>query len=172
MPIEQRVISGGKIGAKNAQPGAALKAADEPVAKKGGGRRKLLVIGAVVLLLVLGAAGAYLGGVFDKGASASPSAPPAPVPGEVLAVEPVSLNLAGGHYLRLGLGLQLTTDVTEAPDPSKAVDVAIALFSGRTMEEVSDPATRDALKAELAEQLAEVYEGEVMDVYLTNYVTQ
>lgn len=171
MPIEQRVISGGKIGAKNAAQGPGLKAAEEPPAKGGGKRVKLLVIGAV-LLVVLGVGAAYLGGVFDKGAAAEPPAPPVPTPGEVLAVEPVSLNLAGGHYLRIGLGLQLTTDVQEAPDPSKAVDAAIKLFSGRTMDEVSDPATRDALTAELAEQLVEVYEGEVMDVYLTNYVTQ
>ncbi|MCC2307257.1 flagellar basal body-associated FliL family protein [Cellulomonas chengniuliangii] len=171
MPIEQRVISSSKIGAKNAQPAAGLKPAEEPPAKGKGKRVKLLVLGAV-LLVVLGAAAAYLGGVFDRGAAAEPSAPPPPTPGEVLAVEPVSLNLAGGHYLRIGLGLQLTTDVHEAPDPSKAVDVAIALFSGRSMEEVSDPATRDALKAQLAEQLVEVYEGEVMDVYLTNFVTQ
>ncbi|MDM8083380.1 flagellar basal body-associated FliL family protein [Cellulomonas cellasea] len=171
MPIEQRVISGGKIGAKNAQQGPGLKAAEEPPAKSGGKRVKLLVIGAV-LLVVLGVGAAYLGGVFDRGAAAEPTAPPAPTPGEVLAVDPVSLNLAGGHYLRIGLGLQLTSDVQEAPDPSKAVDAAIKLFSGRTMEEVSDPATRDALTAELAVQLVEVYEGEVMDVYLTNYVTQ
>ena len=48
MPIEQRVISGGKIGAKNAPQGPGLKAAEEPPAKGGGKRVKLLVIGAVL----------------------------------------------------------------------------------------------------------------------------
>lgn len=175
MPIEQRVISSNKIGARNAQTiGAVKTATPEPAPESGGGKRKkVIVLVAVALVLLLGGGGAaYFLGVFDSGATAAPSAPPAPTPGEVLAVEPVSLNLAGGHYLRVGLGLQLTTDVTEAPDPSRAVDAAIALFSGRTVEEVTDPATRDALKAQLAEQLVEVYEGEVMDVYLTNYVTQ
>jgi len=38
--------------------------------------------------------------------------------------------------------------------------------------EISDPATREALKAQLVTELDEAYEGKVMDVYLTNYVTQ
>ena len=106
-------------------------------------------------------------------AAAEPVAEPEPVPGAVLTVEPVSVNLADGHYLRIGMGLQLTADAgEETPDPSVALDLAISLFSGRTVDEVSDPAQRDALKAELAHQLSEAYEGEVMDVYLTNYVTQ
>ncbi|MFI2753215.1 flagellar basal body-associated protein FliL [Cellulomonas sp. P22] len=175
MPIEQRVISSNKIGAKNPQSIGAVKAASPEASPEpqGGKRKKLMIVVVVAVVLLLGGGGAaYFLGVFDSGASAAPSAPPAPTPGEVLAVEPVSLNLADGHYLRVGLGLQLTADVTEAPDPSRAVDAAIALFSGRTVEEVTDPTTRDALKAQLVEQLAEVYEGEVMDVYLTNYVTQ
>ena len=96
----------------------------------------------------------------------------APVPGVVLKVDPVSVNLSDGHYLRLGLGLQLTKDVAEAPDPAKALDLAIALYSGHTVAEVSNPATRDALKAQLVTELSTAYEGEVMDVYLTNFVTQ
>jgi len=91
----------------------------------------------------------------------------------VVAVEPISLNLAEGHYLRLGFDLQLTADVgEETPDTGKAVDAAIALFSGRSVSEVSDPATREQLKTELLQQVEELYEGEVMDLYLTNYVTQ
>ena len=66
-----------------------------------------------------------------------------------------------------------TADVgEEAPESGKAVDAAIALFSGRSVSEVSDPAKRVELKAEFLHQLQELYEGEVMDVYLTNYVTQ
>ena len=176
MPIEQRVISGarprpqaaGKIGA--GKIGAKEPEAEAPE-KKVRKLRKPLV--AVVGVAVLGGAGyaAFALGLVGGGSGAAP-APEEPVPGQVLEVEPISLNLADGHYLRLGLGLQLTEDVTEAPDPSRALDLAIATFSGRTVAEVTDPATREALKDELATQLGEVYEGEVMDVYLTNYVTQ
>lgn len=171
MPIEQRVVSGAKIGGNKIGGGSASSTpavqAEAPAKKS---RKKLLlVVGAVVLLA--GGAAAYL--LLGKGGGGEPAAEPAPVPGAVLTVEPVSLNLAEGHYLRLGLALQLTEEAgEEAPDTARALDLAIALFSGRTVAEVSDPATRDALTAELAHQLAEAYEGEVMDVYLTNYVTQ
>ncbi len=168
MPIEQRVISGNKIGAsKPAGPIAAKEpTAPEPEAKKG--RRGLLVVIAVLALAAVAAAVYFFLPRGDAGADDQ-----GPEPGVVVDVDPVSLNLADGHYLRLGFALQLTADVgEELPETSEAIDIAIALFSGRTVAEVSDPATRDALKVQFAEQLAQAYDGEVMDVYLTNYVTQ
>ena len=92
--------------------------------------------------------------------------------GEVLTVDAISINLADGHYLRLGMGLQLTRETKTAPNPSRALDLAIAEFSGHTVAEVSDPATRDKMKAELLTSLEKAYKGEVMDLYLTNFVTQ
>jgi len=177
MPIEQRVISNarprpqaaGKIGA--GKIGAKEPEAEAPETKARRGLPKPLI--AVAGVAVLGGAGyaAFSLGLVGGG-SGAPAAPEAPVPGQVLQVEPISLNLADGHYLRLGLGLQLTEDVTEAPDPSRALDLAITTFSGHTVAEVTDPATREALKDQLVTQLGDAYEGEVMDVYLTNYVTQ
>ncbi|WP_282946641.1 flagellar basal body-associated FliL family protein [Cellulomonas endometrii] len=175
MPIEQRVIGGqsqkigggAKIGGSKDAPAPE----PEPAPKKGKKKKLLLVIGAVVL--VLGGAAAYFLLGKSGGAEAAAEEEPAPEPGAVVAVEPISLNLAQGHYLRLGFELQLIADVgEEAPEPGKAVDAAIALFSGRTIAEVSDPAVREQLKTEFLHELEELYEGEVMDVYLTNYVTQ
>ncbi|MFP3715004.1 flagellar basal body-associated FliL family protein [Puerhibacterium sp. TATVAM-FAB25] len=169
MSVEQRVIGAPqKIGARSgasAAPAAAA-AAPEPEPRK---RRRWPVL--VVALVALAAAGAAAAWFFLRTPDAE-AAPPEPEPGAVMLVDPVSLNLADGHYLRLGLGLQLTAEVHEDPDPARALDLAIALFSGRHVDEVSDPATRDELKAQLAEQLHEAYEGEVLDVYLTEYVTQ
>lgn len=168
MPIEQRVMNaprkpiGARSGAAPTEPAAAGKG-DEPTARKS---KKLLII--VVVLVVAIAAAAYFLVFAPKDTEA---AEPAPEPGAVLAVEAMSINLAQGHYLRLGLGLQLTTEALEV-DAAKARDAAIALFSGRSVEEVSDPATRAMLKIELADELAELYDGEVMGVYLTDYVTQ
>ncbi|PVU83393.1 flagellar basal body rod protein [Cellulomonas sp. WB94] len=177
MPIEQRVISTQKIGARNPSGGVgSIKAAPaEPEKGKGKGKSKkkiVLIAGAVVVLLAGAAAYWFLMGPGKAASDAAPAAPPAPEAGVVLTVDPVSVNLSDGHYLRLGLGLQLTKDVAEAPDPAKALDLAIALYSGHTVAEVSDPATRDALKAQLVTELSDAYEGEVMDVYLTNFVTQ
>ena len=168
MPIEQRVMNapskpiGARSGAKPPEATTAGKG-EEPAARKS---KKLLIIIAAVVVVV--AAAAYFLVLAPKGADA---AEPAPEPGAVLTVEAMSINLAQGHYLRLGLGLQLTADALEV-DSAKARDAAIALFSGRTVEEVSDPATRATLKFELATELAELYDGEVMGVYLTDYVTQ
>lgn len=169
MPVEQRVVSKQKIGAKSPAPAEPVESA-APAA--GGGRRKKLLLLIVVGVLVAAGAAAWF--LLGRGGGGEPVAEPAPEPGEVVQVEAISINLADGHYLRLGLGLQLTADAgAHGPlDPSKALDLAIALYSGRTMAEVSDPATRDALKGELKHQLAEAYHEEVIDVYLTNFVTQ
>ena len=174
MPIEQRVVGGGqKIGGGKIGGGATAKEAPAPEpepAKKG--KKKLLVVIGAVVLVVGGAAAYFLLGI-GKGGEAE-AAEPAPEPGAVVAVEPISLNLAQGHYLRLGFSLQMTLEAGGhgEPDPGKAVDAAIALFSGRTVAEISDPATRETLKGEFLHELEELYHGEVMDVYLTNYVTQ
>jgi flagellar FliL protein len=170
MPIEQRVISGPKIGAKIGGGASSVPnptPEPEPAKKsKFKIRKPVLVIGLVVLLALGGAV--YWFFLRDTG----PSVPKAPEPGAVVTVDPVSLNLADGHYLRIGFGLQLTKDTVEAPDTAKALDLAIALYSGHTVAEISDPPTRAALKTELVKELTEAYDGEVMDVYLTNFVTQ
>jgi flagellar FliL protein len=169
MPIEQRVISGPKIGAKiGGGTASAPNPAPEPEAAKKRRfkvRRPVLIAGLVLLLAAGGAAYWFLG----RGGEPTVEAPE---PGAVVTVDPVSLNLADGHYLRIGFGLQLTKDTVEAPDTAKALDIAISLYSGRSVAEISDPATRAALKTELVKQLTEEYDGEVMDVYLTNFVTQ
>jgi flagellar protein FliL len=175
MPTEQRIIaSKPTIGAsgKSSAGLASPAAAEEPPAKKS--KKKLVVVLLVVVLALGGGAGWYFlmgPGAAPADAAAEP-VEPEPEPGEVLTVDAVSINLAGGHYLRLGIALQLTVDVHEEVSSAHALDLAIALFSGRTVEEVSSAEGRDALKAELRHQLAEAYEGEVMDVYLTDYVTQ
>lgn len=94
-----------------------------------------------------------------------------PKPGEVAPLEAIQVNLAGGHYLRLGMALQLTTAAEEA-DGSKALDSAITVFSGLPVEEVNKPDVRETLRQQLVERLKERYHGEVMEVYFTEYVTQ
>ena len=174
MPTEQRIISQ-KIGApRPSSPSSTIgsRTAPEPPAKAVKPKRstKLLVI-AVVVLVVLGGAG-YWFFLRPTSGAPKPHATPTPVAGEVLSVDPISINLADGHYLRLGLGLQLTKQTKTAPNPARALDLAITEFSGHTVAEVSDPATRDTMKAALLTSLESAYKGEVMDVYLTNFVTQ
>lgn len=144
-----------------AAPPAAGDAPQEE--KKGGGKKKLVII--AVLVLVLGGAGYWF---FLK-----PSGPPPPPePGEVLTVDPIQINLEGGHYLRIGVALQLTSSIAHAPDGSKALDAVIDLFSGRDMAELQKPKERHHLKEELMEHLEHEYHGDVMEVYFTEFVTQ
>lgn len=139
---------------------AGAAAAEEPTPPKG--RKKLLIIGVLVAAALGGAAWFLL---------RPAPAPTEPVPGEVLALEPIQVNLTGGHYLRIGIALQLTADAHEA-EGSKALDATIDLFSGRSMEQLALPEKRQELKAELLERLEHDYHGDVMEVYFTNFVTQ
>ena len=125
-------------------------------------RAKTLVV--VVLLAAL--VGAYWNFMMRPAdADAKPEA------GEVVKLDPIQLNLAGGHYLKIGIAMQLTSDAHEA-EGSKALDATIELFSGRSMDQLTRPEQRDQLKKELEEQLARLYHGDVMGVYFTDFVTQ
>ncbi|WP_110208268.1 flagellar basal body-associated FliL family protein [Nocardioides daejeonensis] len=125
-------------------------------------KRTLIIVLVVVLLAGLGGAYQFL---------LRPSGDQEPKPGLVVPLEAVQINLAGGHYLRLGLALQAAEGAEEV-EGSKALDAAIELFSGRKVAEVSDPKQRGALKEELSHQVRELYDDEVLEVYFTDFVTQ
>jgi flagellar FliL protein len=71
----------------------------------------------------------------------------------------------------LGFAIQLSTDAEEV-EPAMILDRTIAQYSGRKMSEVLDPAAREELKNQLKDKLNELYGGEVLDVWLTDYVAQ
>lgn len=120
---------------------------------------------AVLLLAVLaGAAAGYW--FFLKPVDAG-----VPVPGEVVALDAVQVNLADGHYLSVGIAMQLSEEAQDT-DGSKALDATIDMFSGRKIEDLGNPATRRTLRATLGQQISELYEGEVLEVYFTQFVTQ
>jgi flagellar FliL protein len=129
-------------------------------------KKKLFIIVIAVVVLLGGGAGAYF--VFFSG----PTVKPAPKPGKVVAMDAVTLNLADGHFLKLKLALQATADVAEAPDGSKAVDIAISQFSNMEVAALSSGPARDKAKKELTKKIEEAYEGEIMDVYFTEFVMQ
>jgi flagellar FliL protein len=136
-----------------------------------GGKKKLLIIGLVAVLAI--GAGAY----FFLFSGGSAEAAPAPVPGTVLAIDPVAINLAGGSYLKLGIALQYTAEFDaggghegKVQDGSKALDLAIAQFSGAALADVQT--NREALKAALQQSIVKAYENDVMSIYFTEYVTQ
>ncbi|GAB2873525.1 flagellar basal body-associated FliL family protein [Nocardioides pacificus] len=137
--------------------GKKAKGDAEPRSKK----KLLMIVGVVVLV----AAAAWWFMLKPSGAE------PPPEPGEVVSMEPIQVNLTGGHYLKIGLALQLTTTAHEA-DGSKALDAAIDLFSGQDFDKLSNPEYRGELKEKLIKELEHDYHGDVMEVYFTDFVTQ
>lgn len=133
--------------------------ADAPAPK---GKAKKLVVGVLLLAVAAGAGWFFL---------LKPSGSTEPQPGEVVPLEAIQVNLASGHYLRIGMALQLTASAHE-PDGSQAMDAAIAIFSGLPVAEVNRPASREKLRHELEEELEHRYHGDVMGVYFTEFVTQ
>ena len=130
--------------------------------------KKMLIIVIVIALVALGGGGA--GGWYFFSPKSETKA--APEPGAVTPLDPVTINLAEGHYLKLGFALQATIDVTEKLDGSKALDIAIDLFTNKTVAELTSDAERKRKKKELKEKIIKAYHEEVMDVYLTSFVMQ
>ena len=131
-----------------------------------GGKKKLILILLVVLLAAAGAAYFFL---FTGGEAEAEE----PVAGEVVTLEPVAVNLAGGGYLKIGVALQLVEGGGHGegpPDGAKAIDLVISTFSQAQPADVTG--ARDALKEALEEKIIEAYHDEVMGIYYTEYVTQ
>lgn len=147
----------------DAAPGEAK--ADEA---KAGGKRKKLIVGVVVLLVVVAAV--YM--LVLKPKSSGPAKPPKPVAGPVVKLDPITINLAGGHFLKLGLSLQASASAGEDVSGAKALDAAIDLFSGRTVDDLAKRDGRDKAKQALVKEVGELYEQKVYDVYFTDFVMQ
>jgi flagellar protein FliL len=136
----------------------------EDGATTGRSKRTKLLVAVLVLALVGGGVWWFM--------LRPASADEAPRPGPVVALEAIQVNLTDGHYLRIGLALQATDEVTEELDGSKALDATIELFTGRDMVDLGRKPVREQLKHKLEQRLEEAYDGEVMGVYFTDFVTQ
>jgi flagellar FliL protein len=147
---------------KKEEPKAEAEAAPEK-----GGKKKVLV-GALAALILAG--GGWFQFLKPTDASAEPEAP---TPGVVLTLEPINLNLADGHYLKLGMALQMVEGGGHGePDGSHALDLAISQLSGKAIGELASPEGREKAKGKLLHAVEEAYHHEVMDIYFTEFVMQ
>jgi flagellar FliL protein len=134
--------------------------------------KKMLMIIVAAVVLLGGGGGAFF---MMKGSS---SAEAAPKKGVVTAIESaITINLADGHYLKLGFSLQQTADSgSTAVDPSEALNLAIDEYTGMTVAQLSTENGRDAAKADLLAKIVKAYTidktKDVMDIYFTSFVTQ
>ena len=155
----------------------AAAAAGATAAKKGG--RKRLVLALPVLLAVAAAGWLFL----KPGPPAS--ATEKVEPGPVVQLDPITLNLSDGHYLKLGLALQLTkkagdeaaghaSEGAAAPlvDGAPALDAAISVLGDRSYAQLLAPGGRAKAKAAVQAVIEKRYDGKVMEIYLTQFVMQ
>jgi len=140
-------------------------------AAKGGKKKKILL--AVPLLLALVAGWFFVLGPGSGGATEKPAKPE---PGEVLQLQPITMNLADGRLLKLGLALQLPLEPAEGGhgevSGSVALDEAIAYLGEQTYEQLAAPGARQAAKKELSHRVEKRYHHGVLEVYFTEFVMQ
>ena len=96
---------------------------------------------------------------------------------QIAKLDDITLNLADGHYLKLGLGLQLSpkavvTDYTTGGSASVALDLTISVLGADTYNQLMQPAFRAEAKAELDKEVVAAYGGLVEQVYFTDFVMQ
>jgi flagellar FliL protein len=156
-------------------------AADAPAAEPKKKGKLKLIIGAVVLLAVGGGAASVLMKppkakttlVAGQTAPTTTTLPSGPLE----KFDDITLNLADGHYLKIGLALQLTKkakpdDYVTGGAAAKAFDLTISTFGAKTYAQLAAPGGRDATKAVLQKAIIATYNGEVSAIYLTDFVMQ
>src|SRR5262249_13947261 len=97
--------------------------------------------------------------------------------GFVLQMDPMTVNLADGHYLKVGVALQLKKGVVveTAKDDglgAKALDMTISALSPRTMADLGKASAREGVKQKLGYDVCEAYNGEALTVFFTDFVMQ
>lgn len=157
--------------------------ADEEDEKKSGGNKKLVIILVAALAVVLVAGGVVVMTLLNsQKAQAEPD--PATVNGAVYSMEePMTLNLSDGKFLKMNMAIQMSKAGDEAlveaggdpavgPDLSKARDAAIGVLSTYKYDELLKPEKKAEAQKKLGDEVKQRYEGEVIDVYFTEFVMQ
>ncbi len=135
---------------------------------KASGKKKPSKKVVIILVLILAVAG-FLGYKKLMPAKVLP-----PQPGDVVALDATTLNLEGGHYLKVAISVQLVAGKASSTDfsTSQAAESVIEEFSDRSVPSLSSNAARDRLTTDLKSRIKKAYPGEVYDVFLTQFVTQ
>ena len=117
-----------------------------------GGKGKTLVLYALAAIGVLGGLkGFVLGGDKASAESAGVATTTTTKPGPIVTLAPITVNITGDRFLKVGLGLQLWGkqsaegghSAPDSDDPTKgyarALDLTIETFGGHSYEELATP---------------------------------
>ena len=141
-----------------------------PVASAGVQKARKQLTCSLVLLLAAAVGWCLLLGP-AAGATNVGEAPPEP--DEVVALEPITMNLADGRLLKIAFAMQLPLAEGEEEEVtgSVALDEMIA-FLGQYGYTTLVPAEAGVGKAKLSARVSEGYRGRVMQVYFTEFAMQ
>lgn len=167
--------------------------------ESGGGSKRLIVMGA--LCAVIAGAGFVLGGRMGGGGEAVAEVTeaveeeklPTDTIDEIVELEPMNVNLADGHYLRLAVAIGIshhseedaaasdsggghgsTEETTDEPSipTAPAADLVLTTFAGRSIETLATPEGREAARHDLHAGLEAFYGESIVTVLFTEFVMQ
>jgi flagellar protein FliL len=169
--------------AKDKKKDAPAGEAAEGATPAKGGKGKKLMMPAIVIVGFL-AGGKVMGGGGEKTTKVVIVAPTTTIAGPVVALDPITLNLADGRLLRVGLAFQKAggdgggggKHGAAKDDPTKgyakALDVVLEVMGHMTYEDLVSPDGRDRAKEKITEKLEHAYHGEIEGVYFHQFVMQ
>ncbi|HZC72958.1 MAG TPA: flagellar basal body-associated FliL family protein [Jatrophihabitans sp.] len=164
-PTQNRFATGksGSSGGKGASDKAAAEGGADEAKKKSVFKSKKFIMIVVAVLAI--------GGIGYKMFAPKPVVPP--TGGEVVAIDPTLLNLQDGSYLKVAISIQVVKGKATAADfmKDKAAQLMIEEFSDRNAASLLSGAKRKTLFADLKKKIKDAYDGEVFDVFYTQFVT-
>ena len=95
--------------------------------------------------------------------------------GDVVKLDSITLNLADGRFVKLGLALELKEGVKAdgyEPKAARALDIAISTLGDKSYAELAAPGGREKAKAELDDKVVKAYGGDVTEIFFTEFVMQ
>jgi flagellar protein FliL len=142
--------------------------------ENGGGKTKSkkLKLAVLALVLLLGGAGAAKFTILAPSKSTKPAVKAKAAPGPVIALDEQTLNLDGGHYLRLKVAIETTKGTSEEMEVTEGVQAVIDEFSNRPVAELTGDAARSKARKELLAKLQKIYPKKILDIYYTEFVMQ
>ncbi|MEO6700024.1 MAG: flagellar basal body-associated FliL family protein [Jatrophihabitantaceae bacterium] len=129
---------------------------------------KLKIIIGVLVLLVAGGAAKFT--VLAPAKKPANAAAVKPVPGPVIQLSEMTLNLTNGQYLRVKLSLQTIKGSKPITDTDAATQAVIDVYSNRAPAELTGDAARTKAKAALLVELKKEYPKQIMDATYTEFV--
>lgn len=172
------------------EPGTELPDGEAETGGKGGkGKKKKDKSGKSNLVpAIVIAVGLVIGGYFvGSGGNGAATEVVVTVPevalGPLVEVDSITLNLADGHYLRLGVSFQMNDSYQDAiedeemyvfpsADASKVRDALISIFGGNDYQTLSRADGRESAREELLTKSNDLLSGNVLAVFFTDFVIQ